>query len=284
MGYFLTLILGYARFLIQGVGIHVVFSLGGILFLGFPTVMNASAYGLAIAQRHGFSMAISLAIGLLVGILFSLFFAFLFVRLSMDSFVVLCLASILAFEALVRSWNTLTNGVLGLSGIEPPLFLNTLGIFAAFVFFMSLVFLGIEFVLLNSPRGRAIRAFKENPLALEVLGISSAHLGQFLILFSSFCFMVAAFFKLWQFRFLTPGFVDLDILIEVFTIGILALHSGLRRLALSVLFILFFPELLRFLELPSALFAHLRLLLYSVALIFLIKRFQDQLRIPKRLI
>lgn len=282
MGYLNTLLNKIGHMFTMGIGIHLVFSLGGIFFSGFPTIVGMGAYTLAICEKLGMGPWAACLAALAVSIMISLLFAYLFVKVSADSFAVLGLASIIAFKSLTLSWDTLTNGVLGISGIKRPELLTSLSSLAIMALLVALFMIGFEIVLLKTTFGRALRALKENPTTLEALGVSPKKISSIIIVVSGAIFAIGGMLMVWQVQFLDPSFGGLDMLVEVLTIGILALRPQTRWVGLGTMFVVFVPEALRFLDLPSTIFGHLRILLYCFSLIVLIIKLQDKLYIPQR--
>ena len=282
MGYFFTLLARFGIVLSMGTGMHLVFSLGGIFFLGMPTVVSLTAYALAIAEKAGYAPLWAAAIALLVNLCAGLLFAILYLRVSADSFAVLGLASILAFEALTRSWSELTNGVLGLAGIVRPELHAAEWSFGLFNLTLGILIVAGEYVLLQTFWGRALRALKENPVSLEALGISSDRLARNTIILSSLLFGIGSIVMVWQIQFLEPSFAGLMLLIEMLTVGILALKPEVKRVVGGAIFVIALPEFLRFLDLPVTLFGHLRVLLYSILLIVLIRFLNTKISITSR--
>lgn len=282
MGYLATIINKIGQMFTMGVGIHLVFSLGGIFFLGFPTVVSVAAYTLAICEKQGMSPWLALIAALIAGLIVSLLFAYLFIKVSADSFAVLGLASVIAFNALALSLDTLTNGVLGISGIKRPELFDSLPALAIAAILVALLMIIFEILLLKTTFGRALRALKENKTSLAALGVSPNKISTIIIVITGIIFSIAGIFMIWQVQFLDPGFGGLHLLVEVLTIGILALRPQIRWVALGTLFVVFVPEALRFLSLPSTILGHLRILLYCTFLIVLILKLQDKLHIPHR--
>jgi len=284
MNYFFTIFAKIGQMLSMGVAIHLVFSVAGIFFLGFPTIMSIGAYALAISQKSGIPIFYSILLALFFVLIFSLIFAYLFVKVSSDSFAVLGLASYFAIQALFISWDSLTNGVLGISSIIRPSIFDSIKSLSFGIIFISIILLICEGIFLQTWAGRAILASKENPVVVQSLGISSNKLFQILIIISCFLFTIGGFFMVWQVQFLDPKFGGMSLMIEVLTIGILALKPQIKLLVFSVLFVVIIPEFIRFINFPQAMFGHLRILLYSVLLIILIKSLKNKLNINKRII
>lgn len=277
MGYLITIFTVFGYLLLMGVGIHMVFSLGGIFFLGFPTVMMAGSYTYAIAAKAGWSIVTALALSFGVAFGFSILFAALHRRMADDSFAMVSLASLIAMEALVKSWSNLTNGVLGIAGIPRPELLGTANQLFIGVWLVTLSLLLSESLLLKTHLGRRIRAFKESKITLESLGVSKHRLADFLLVISGLIFHLGGLFMLWRSQFLNPTFMGIPTLIIVLSIGIFSLKPKIRLIVLGAAVVNFIPEIFRFVDLPSSMVGHLRTILYSVLLIATLKLMKNRL-------
>lgn len=282
MGYFLTILVFYGRTAISSVGIHLVFSLGGIFFLGMPSVVKVGAYTIALAEKQGMSGGVSFFIALSISFLCGLMFAWLFMKVSADSFAVLSLASILAIEALLRSWDTVTNGVLGISGIKRPDLFSTLPSLAIGIIVVVIVLFLMEFILLQTWIGRALRAYKQDEISLQALGVPTMKLAQAAILIASILAGISGIFMAWHIQYIDPMISGIPFLIEVITIGILSLKPKVRSVALMTLLVIVLPESLKFIDFPTSVFGYMRTFSYSIVLIFLILKLSKQQYITKR--
>jgi len=282
MGYLYTIILAFLGTLISAVALHGSFSLAGIFFLGVPVTMKMAIYTLAIAERAGLAPELAFLLALLSSIAVGVIFAFLFVKLSADSFAVVGLAALLASEALLRSWDGVTNGILGIAGIARPGFLPSLPSLVIAVGVVAAVLLLFQYIFLQTWIGRAVRAYKENEISLEALGLPTKKIAQPLIVITSVIASLAAIFQAWRIQFIEPGVAGLPMLIEVLTVAILALKPSIRAIVLASLFVSFFPEILRFLHLPTTVMGYARLLLYSVVLLILIRKMAPRLATANR--
>jgi len=270
MGYFVTTLSRVWEALLSTIGSHLTLSLGGILFLGFPVAFWAGAYGYAIAAKSGLTIGLSLLIGIAFALLLGIIFAFFYRRLSNESFAVITLASVLAAEALIRSWDSLTGGVLGIAGV--PRFysgqtLLSLMLCAAVV---GSIGLALESLLAHSSFGRSLRALKENKSALMALGTSAQWTGAVAILFASFFAGVAGIFTAARVQFLDPSLGGFVLLIQVLTVAIIANTPKTARLFAVTALIVLLPEMLRLFDLPVSILGHARNLLYGLLLILLI--------------
>ena len=102
------------------------------------------------------------------------------------------------------------------------------------------------------------------------------------IVISSFLFALGGCLVIWHVQSIDPTYGGLPMMIEVFSIGILALRSRIFDLVLAVAVVALIPELLRFVDMPSSLIGYMRVILYSILLIGLIYKFDKKILINNR--
>lgn len=284
MGYFLTQCARFFEGLPMAIGSHLTISVSGIFFFGSTVAFSFGAYVFTLAVKAGNSILISLLISLGASAVLGIFFSIFYRRLSTDSFVVFSLASVLAFDALVRSWDSVTGGVLGISGVPRPGFISNLFELVVMQCILAASFLLFEFFILKSPLGRALQAHKENKVFLNSIGWNSNFIGSLVIVLASVMSAITGILSIWRIQFLDPTFGGIPLLIEVLTISILAAKPKVRWILMSAFVILFLPEVLRFFPFPSGILGHVRLLVYSVLLIFLVKKMSAGYTFEKRFV
>lgn len=284
MGYLYTQI---ARFLENAVietGQYLSISVAGVLFLGFPVSFSLSAYIFTILGKEGIAISLAIMAALVSSLLLGVLFALLYRHLSNDGFVVFTLASVLAFDALLRSWDSVTGGVLGIAGVPKPEFLSNFLSLVLLQCVIAAVFLVIGYLVLKSPLGRMLRAHKENTTLLDSLGCNSRTVGSLAIIFASFTSAVGGIITVWRIQFLDPTLGGIPLLLSILTISILAVQPKIRWMIAATLIITLLPEVLRFFPFPSTVIGHLRLLFYSSFLIVLVYRFSSRYTSEKRFI
>ncbi|MCX6793045.1 MAG: hypothetical protein NTY12_03380 [Candidatus Falkowbacteria bacterium] len=284
MGYWLTQLTRIFETAIPAMGAHLAIVVSNIFFLGIPVMFALSAYAMVILQVHGLSLLLSVLIALLIVVLASLIFVTAYLKLSADSFTVFSLASVLAFDAILKSWDSLTGGVLGIAGINRPDFASSLGQLALLQFVLTLFIILLEYIILKTQFGRALLAMKENKYIVESFGFSTKRLGAYVIVISSFVAALGGIIAIWRIRFLDPNFGGMMLLIQLATIAIVAAKPKVRWLSWSTIVIVLLPETLRFFSLPPSIVGNLRNLLYSLLLIVIIKGISKTLMPQKRFI
>lgn len=282
MRYFLNNLLVLLGSYVSGSAMHLAFSVAGVVFLGMPTIGKLSAYSLAMAEKAGVAPEVAGLIALVVAGLVGVGFAWLFVKVSADSFAVIGLASILASEALLRSWDKVTNGSLGLAGLARPEWLKDIAMLVVFAAVIALAVLLVEWILLRTWIGRALRAYREDEVVIQSMGVNIKKVVQNLIVLGGVGMGLAWIIFIWKVQIVTPDDSGINFLIELLTLTILASRPMIRDLVLAATFVYLMPEFLRFFNFSAAVFAQARVIAYALILIILILRVSDKLIPAKR--
>jgi branched-chain amino acid transport system permease protein len=270
MGYLLTNIARIWETSLQSIGGHFVMGMGGILFLGFPVAFWCGAYGYAIAAHAGLAMLPAISIGIALSAASGALFSFFYSRLSNDSFAVMTLASVFAMEALLRSWDSVTGGVLGIAGVPRLSFAQSLQSLAIVEGCVVVVVLLVSSLLERSSFGRSLRALKENKTLLMAMGTSPNVTGQIALLFACLFLGLAGIFGISRIQFLDPSFGGMFLLVQIMTVTIITNSPKISRFFTMAVVIALLPELLRFFNLPTSILGYARNFLYAFILILLI--------------
>jgi len=276
MGYVLTNICRFFEALVGSTGVHATISVGGIMFLGSPVTFSFGAYVMVILNKAGLPLPLSVMLAIFVVTLIGVFFSYAYTKLSNDSFAVLTLASIMAMDTLLKSWDSVTGGVLGISGIVRPPIISSLTGIAIAQGVIALVILVIYYVVLKSHLGRSIRALKENKIALISLGNSDRNIGIIVIIFSCILSGIEGILSIWRIQYLDPSFGSIFILLQALTIAIIAHKPKISWLILSSLFVIILPEIIRFMNFSSVVMGHMRVIIYSFFIILMIKNLSNK--------
>ena len=284
MGYLYTQIARFWETAILGVGEHLTMSVAGIFFFGFPVTFSLGAYIFAILAKGGVSLSVSVLAALAGSLIMGFLFSVLYRKLSNDSFAVFTLASVMAFDALLHSWDSLTGGVLGIAGVPKPGFITGLLELIILQGVVALAFLTLEYFILKSSFGRSLQAHKESKIFLSSLGRNADTIGSFAIILCSLASAAAGILAVWRIQFLDPTFGGIPVLLQILTISILAVKPKVRWIAVSAFAVVVLPEILRFFPFPSSVIGHLRLLFYSGLLIILVNRLSSGYTSQKRFV
>lgn len=284
MGYITLQLARLFEALILSVGTHLAISVGGIFFFGFSVTYLIGAYVVAIAGQAGIGILLATLTALGLSLCAGTLCALLYRRLSNDAFAVFMIALVFAFDAVLKSWSSVTGGTLGIAGITRPEVATTLTTLMLIEGVVALLCLALEYILLKSPFGRALIAHKESPRLLNATGVSAKKIGMLVIILASGLAGLSGIFGAWRIQFLDPTFGGVMYLIFGLTVAILAVKPKVSWIIGASAFSLLLPEVLRFLSLPSSIFADLRSLIYAVLLVALIRWLSNNHTDHKRLV
>jgi branched-chain amino acid transport system permease protein len=164
-------------FAIAAMGLDFLAGYAGLVSLGQAGYVGAGAYGVAIAEKHGFGPWSSIGLSLLVVLGIGLICGLFAVRVSGIAFVIITLALGQIMWGLAFLWVDLSGGDNGLPIPNlPTLGPLDLGDPTALAFSVLVVFLVSAVILralVASPFGLSLRGIKSNEQRLKTLGYST---------------------------------------------------------------------------------------------------------------
>lgn len=271
MGYLLNITAKFLEGIVVSAGAHLTVTVTGIFFLAMPVTYASGAYVMVIAQKMGAPLTLAISLSLLFAMCIAVFFAMAYTRMSQDSYAVLTLASVVATDALIRSWDSVTGGVLGIAGISRPEFLKGLPALVVGQLVIALLVIGAEYFILKTHMGRHLRALKESKTSLSSLGISWKETGATIVILAVILSALSGILTIWRIQYLDPSFSGVPILLTSLTVAILAHKPKAASLVIATALIVFIPELLRFFHFSSVILGQIRILLYSALVIIMIR-------------
>lgn len=176
-GFISTIFEDVLIFAIAAMGLDFLGGFGGLISLGQAGFLGVGAYGVVIAEVHGFGpwAAVGIAIGAVLAV--GLVTGVVAVRVSGISFVIITLAIGQILWGLSYEWTGLTSGDNGIPLTSTPSIgpLNlssdtTLHMVTLVVFLLSLALL---LLFVRSPFGLSLRGLKSNEPRLRALGYRS---------------------------------------------------------------------------------------------------------------
>jgi branched-chain amino acid transport system permease protein len=184
--YWLRVIILIGIYVMLSLGLNVIVGFSGVLDLGFIAFYGIGAYTAALLMvNFGWSFWAVLPVAIAAGVIAGVLRGWPTLRLSGDYLAIVTLG----FGEIVRmtfaNWVSLTNGPMGIRGIEAPSVLGlSLGFNAAHGGWTGLYFLMLIMVVLTvlvchrvrrSRVGRALLAIRENETAAACMGVHLSH-------------------------------------------------------------------------------------------------------------
>lgn len=194
-------------------------------------------------------------------------------RFRGDFFIFATLGFQMITFAILYNWTELGRGAFGIYGIPRPDVLgwsvNELWEYALLVGAVAALVLALLFVIYRSPFGLSLKALRENERAAESLGISASrqHLSALVVAGGCAGFAGALFAS--YVTYIDPTSFGLNE--SIFLVSLLLLGGSGNRVGplLGAAVMLFLPEALRFVGMPSSVAPNVREILYGSTLIML---------------
>ncbi|HID93192.1 MAG TPA: branched-chain amino acid ABC transporter permease [bacterium (Candidatus Stahlbacteria)] len=229
-----------------------------------------------LALRLGLSPWIGLLAGACVAALLGIVIGFPSVRLKGDYLALVTFGFGVIVYAIAKNWVSVTRGPMGLPGI--PQFsvfgyqLSTIWSYLILVgAFVALTFFVLRRVT-NSPFGRVLKSIREDEIASEALGKDTTRHKLLVFIIGAFFAGIGGSLYAHYITFIDPSSFTV---MESITILLMVIFGGMGSILGSVvgaIVLVVFPELLRFLGMPSAIAAQARQMIYGLLLVVLMIR------------
>lgn len=196
-------------FAIAAMGIDLLGGYGGLISLGQAGFLGAGAYGVAIAEQHGYSAWAAVGISLAVVLGLALVTGVVAVRVSGITFAIVTLAVGQIFWGLGYQWTALTGGdngitIASLPSIGPWSLANTMPIWVT-TLVVFLVVMAVLLLMVRSPFGLSLQGMRTNEPRLRALGYRTAHQRYVGYLISSFIAGIAGILYIFSNHLVSPA-------------------------------------------------------------------------------
>jgi branched-chain amino acid transport system permease protein len=274
MEYLLHILVISGIYIILTLSLNLIVGYTGLPSLGHAAFSCVGAYVSALlALNFGISPWIGLLLGAIVATLFGFIIGFPALRLKGDYLALGTFGFGVIVYSVAKNWVSLTRGPMGLPGIPQfSLFGFQLSEIWSYLILVTIFVLITIFVLrriTNSPFGRILRSIREDEIASEVLGKNVVKYKLLVFLIGGFFAGIAGSLYAHYITFIDPSSFTI---MESITILLMVIFGGMASISGSIVgatVLVVFPELLRFLGMPSSIAAPVRQMLYGLLLIVL---------------
>jgi len=278
MEYLLHILIIAGIYIILTLSLNLIVGYTGLPALGHAAFSCIGAYTSSLlALNMGLSPWIGLLIGACVAALSGIVIGYPAVRLKGDYLALATFGLGIIIYSIAKNWVSLTRGPMGLPGIPG---------FSIFGFHLSeiwsylllvLVFVVITIFVIrrvvNSPFGRILRSIREDEIASEALGKDTTKYKLLVFVIGAFFAGISGSLYAHYITFIDPSSFTV---MESITILLMVIFGGMGSISGSIagaVILVVFPELLRFLGMPSSVAAPMRQMIYGLLLVVLmIKR------------
>jgi len=197
---------------------------------------------------------------------------------TVDDYFIICTLGIqVVVFSLMNNWMSLTRGPLGILGI-PGISLFGVGVNGKWAFLaLTLVFVALTYFVMKkltgSSFGRILRALSEDETFAQSLG-KNVYLSK--VTAFTIGAMIAAIpgaLYAHYISYIDPTSFTVDESIFILSIVIIGGMRNLRGSVVAAAFLVFLPEVLRFVGMPNAIAANMRQIIYGGILVFMMFRY-----------
>jgi len=255
----------------------------GLVSLGHAAFFSIGAYISALlALNLGISPWIGLIAGACGAAVFGVVIGMPSLRLKGDYLALATFGAGMIVYSIAKNWVSLTRGPMGLPGI--PGFsvfgfsLESTWLYLILVIVFTLVTVFVLQRLVGGAYGRVLRSIREDEIASETLGKYVAKYKLQVFVVGAFFAGIAGSLYAHYITFIDPSSFTV---MESITILLMVIFGGMGSIKGSLvgaIMLVMFPEMLRFLGMPSSIAAPMRQMIYGLLLVvFMIKRPQGLL-------
>jgi branched-chain amino acid transport system permease protein len=258
-------------YIILVVSLNLALGYTGLLNLGHVAFFGIGAYTSALLALEGLTyIAAMIAAGLFASV-----FGYLLViatdKLKGDYLAMATLGFSFVVYSLLLNLRDVTRGAMGIPGIpKPAIFdftIRTNEQYLIFVLLICAISVFIMYRIVNSPFGKLLEATRDNAVCLRVLGKNTLSLKYKAMMTSAFFAGISGSLYAHYITFIDPTSFYISELILVLTIVIVGGLASIKGSIAATALIIYIPEVLRMLDLPSSVLGPARQAMYAVILI-----------------
>jgi branched-chain amino acid transport system permease protein len=274
MEYLLHILVITGIYIILTLSLNLLVGYTGLAALGHAAFSCVGAYASALlALNYGLSPWLGLLIGAVAAAVLGAFIGVPSLRLKGDYLALATFGFGVIVYSVAKNWVSVTRGPMGLPGI--PAF-SIFGIQLSEVWqylVLVAVFVFVTYFIINrivkSPFGRVLRGIREDEIAALAMGKNINKYKIIVFIVGAFFAGIAGSLYAHYITFIDPSSFTV---MESITILLMVVFGGMGSLSGSFVgaaVLVIFPEMLRFLGMPSSVAAPLRQMIYGLLLILL---------------
>jgi branched-chain amino acid transport system permease protein len=274
MEYLIHILIITGIYVILTLSLNLIVGFTGLAVLGHIAFACIAAYTSSLlALSFGISPWIGLLIGAILASILGMIIGFPSLRLKGDYLALATFGLGIIVYSIAKNWVSLTRGPMGLPGIPQ---------FSIFGYEISSVWsyliLVLAFVLItylairnitNSPFGRILKGIREDEIATLAMGKNVNKYKLIVFVVGAFFAGIAGSLYAHYITFIDPSSFTVMESIAVLLMVVFGGMGSLKGSFIGASILVIFPELLRFLGMPSGVAAPLRQMIYGLLLIIL---------------
>lgn len=268
--------LDYIYHLITFIALYTILATSLNLFSGYTGLLSLShagfygigAYTSALLSQHfGLPPLLNIFIAMLFSGSIAFFISFIALKTYEDYFVIITLGIQIIIFSLMNNLVSITNGPLGIVGIESFSFLKNNFSFMLFAVFVASVIYYFLYNFSKSHYALNLKGIKEDEVYMQALGKDVKKIKIQIYVLSASVASVAGVLYAHYISYIDPTSFTVDESIFILSIVIIGGLGNLRGSFFAASFMVLLPELLRFVGLPDSIAANMRQIIYGLILV-----------------
>jgi branched-chain amino acid transport system permease protein len=279
MEYVIFILININLYIVLAISLNLIMGFAGLISVCHAAFMGIGAYVTTILMvTFGWPFWTTLPIAIAIAAIISALIAIPSLRIKGDHYIVMSFGVQFILTSLLNNLE-ITNRANGFAGIpKPDLFgiifqSNVSCLLASFIFMIICVVFAAR--LVNAPFGLIIKAMREDEAATESVGINVVFYKVSVFVIGCSLAAVTGSFFASIVSFIDPFSFTLDESIFIACLAIVGGAGSIKGSLVGVPLLIAFPEILRFMNMPSSISSPLRLIFYGL-LIILFMRFRPQ--------
>lgn len=277
MDYLLHILFLVAIYTVLAVSLNLLAGYTGLLSIAHASFYGLGAYTTALlAVRFGTPFVFNLLIGVILAALISCLISLPSLRLHDDYFVIATFGFQMILFSVFNNWTSVTRGALGIPGVPPPSFIGwTIGSRGGMVA-LAVAHAVLAYIIVNrlttSPLGRVLMAIREDEVFAQSLGKNTLLVKVTIFAVSAALASSAGALYAHYITVVSPtsfSFTESMLMISMVIVGGAGSTWGPL---IGAAILIFIPETLRSLNLPSAISRvepNLRQIIYGCLLVLM---------------
>ena len=275
--YILHILVIVGIYTILSISLNLIVGYTGLPALGHGAFFAVGAYiSSLLALNFGISPWIGLIMGALIAALAGVVIGVSSLRLKGDYIALVTIGFAFIAYYIAKNWVSVTRGPMGLPGIPGfSVFGSSLDSILSYLILVVLFVLITTFVttrIVDSPFGRILKSIREDEIAAEALGKDTARHKLLAFVIGAFFAGIAGSLYAHYITFIDPSSFTVMESILILLMVIFGGMGSIRGSIAGAAILVIFPELLRFVGMPSAIAAPTRQMLYGLLLIILMMK------------
>lgn len=271
LAFLLHLVVLTNTYVILGVSYNLLIGYAGLFSIAHAAFFGVGAYvSMIVALKLGWPYLVGLVGAILVAAIVSGILAFPALRVSGDYLVIASLGFQVIVFNVFMNWESVTGGPAGVPRIpRPGLFGATVESPAAYAVLSTALaaaaFLFVRRVVV-SPFGRVLRAIREDEVVTQALGKNVTGVKVLVFMVSGGVAATAGSLFAHYTTYINPYFFTLDESLLILSVVIVGGAGNLTGSIVGAVVVTLLPQALRLVDLPEALAANLRQIIYAALL------------------